>query len=272
MTVADQQMRAALMLVPQHFGRLGLDLPASFADDLDQIAGRFDGLTVLEHNPRRLTEAVADCIAAGTDPAADPDVVAELTRAQLAQLNVRTDLERAAAESRAATLNRHADTIVDALAAEVDRLDTILVDAHQQVPDLPAALTDNHRATSLPPDRLAAWGQARDAVTRLGQIVQAWTLLVRACHLAHVRPKTADLLLILADLDLEQLTHTVRTYGVDPTAPAVAGHRLTLATPEQYAQRLAAIGQEQAEARNAEEQRERQALRRAAGAFGPSAA
>jgi hypothetical protein len=269
MTVADQQMRAALMLVPQHFTRLGLDLPDGYTDALERIDQQLGNRDALTHDPARLAEAVAAALATGKDPAADKAVTAELTRAQLHALNIGTRLDGVAADRRAAVLHQHADALLERLAAEVTEADAILADARNTVPDLARVLADHHGATRLRPDRLAAWGSARDAVARLGVIVQTWTLIVQACGLANPQPKSRDRLLILADLDLPALDRAARDYGTDPTAAAIAGHRLELATPATYAERVDKIAKQRAELQRAHDERSHQAMRQAAGAFRP---
>jgi hypothetical protein len=258
---ANLKLRAAITLIGQNLAQIDLDPPKPYADQLDAIAGwvaRTDTLTV---DRTELATAVADCLAAGKDPAANPDVAAMLVRAGLARENVAQDVTGIADQRRAAVLHEHADTLLDLLAGEVDRLDTVLTEARDAVGDRMArALKDPSYATgSLRPDQLAAWGRARDAIARLGVSFTAWKLIVTTTGRAHVDPKSRTQLLAVADLDADQLDEVVRYYGTDPTAPAVAGHRLSLATPEGYRERVAKVEQQRTDARQPDTQQDRRA-------------
>jgi hypothetical protein len=264
-----RQTRSALMMIGQYLDRLDLEAPDAYRFELGEIDRWADGAGNLTADRRALAEAVADALAAGRDPATDKAVAVALARSNLAGQNVGQAVSEVADDRRAAALARHAPEIHAALAAEVARIDATLATARTAVgPALARTLTDHaHAAGTLRPDALAAWGAAREAVARLGTVVQAWRQLTTATGTVPPQSKGPALMLAVADLDAPDLDRIARDHGHDPTAPAIAGHRLDLADPDEFHKRQAKVAQQRTEQQRQRDQATKDQLRRASGAF-----
>jgi hypothetical protein len=264
-----RQTRSAIMLIGQALDRLGIDRPDGYTAELAEVDRWAAAADQLGADRRALAEAVAAALADGRDPATDKAVTAHLTRATLVRENIGPAVAEVADDRRAAALARHAPALHAALAAEVRRLDKALAAARTAVgPALPRALTDpGHAAGTLRPDQLGPWGAARDAVARLGTVVQAWRQVTVATGTVPPQSKGPALMLAVADLDAPDLDRIARDHGHDPTAPAIAGHRLALADPDEFHKRQAKIAQQRADQQRQRDQATKDQLRRASGAF-----
>jgi hypothetical protein len=227
--------RSTLMIARQHFPKLGLEFPAELTAELDEIDHVFANQSIITFSRRALAEAVADALAGGKDPATDKTVAPHLARAQMQGMNLDGELAQVGEDRRAAALRRHADSIIDSLAGVVDRADETLEHAREQIPGLD--LTNDERVRSMSPEQMATWGRAREALAHVGHAAQLWTMLVSACDLLTVQPHRRPL--VIAELSLPELD----ALGHQPHATAAvhAGHRLSLATPSTFAERLARL-------------------------------
>jgi hypothetical protein len=265
-----QRSRAIVTLLRQHLRSLGLDLPAKLAKDLDAADRWAAGVDRLGADRRALAIATGDAIAAGKDPADDPDVRRLATAATLAREQVGQSIGDVADDRRATALTRHADALVGVLATEVGRIDQALTRARDTIgaDALPRVLGDPTRAaTTLGADALAAWAGARDATARLGVIVKAWRMLAEAVGAAHVPARSASLVLVVAAPDAATLARAVAAHGPSEQAAALAGLPLSLATFAEYHERTANIEQQRAAQKRANDQKAQKPLKRAAGNF-----
>jgi hypothetical protein len=261
-----RQARAQITLALGHLRSLDLDPPKALVDGLATIDRWADVDAALTVDRRQLATAVADAHAAGRDVAVDKGVTPLLARQTLASADLGPIVATLADERRAALLTATADEVVAILAAEVARLDTTLRAARETVgPRLTRALSDPATAaTALPAPHLSAWGQARDAVLRLGTAAKCWRTLGAAVGRAHVPANHPDLVSITAAVDAPTLSRVVRDHGPDATAPAIAGVRLELATFEEHAERVAEIAKQRAEQRSSDQQQQPKPKRTAA--------
>jgi hypothetical protein len=250
---------ALVSLVTQGCRRLGIDLP-------DPVAAAVARPVPLLEPPDRAALAAAVTAAAldGRDPATDPDVVRLLTLVQLDGLGIGRDLHTAAEQVKAAAIIDHADEILAALAAVVDQADQTLTDAR---PRLPRGVDLADRAggvTLRGADAMQAWGAAREHLDRLTGAVTVWRQVVTATAGLQVPDRHPHAPLILAPLTVDQFD-ALPVRGA--LAPALAGHRLALATPQDYAERVAAIDTER---RRRQLTADAEGRRRAAGSSGRS--
>lgn len=227
--------RSALMIIRQHFPHLGIELPRGLAADLAEIDRVFGSQDVLTSSRRTLAEAVADALAAGKDPATDKAVLAHLAREQMRLMNLDGELADVAEDRRAAALRSHADAILELLAEVVDRADETLEEARDGIAGLD--LTDDERVGAMAPHQMALWGRAREALAHVERVVQVYAMLLGACGFGIVPPHRRPL--VIAELSLAELN----ALGHQPHATAAvhAGHRLSLATPDTFAERLARL-------------------------------
>ena len=121
------------------------------------------------------------------------------------------------------------------MSGTIDRADATLEEARERIPGLD--LRDDDAVRSMAPEQMALWGRAREALAHVERVAQTWGLIVRACELGTAPPHRRPL--VIAQLSLAELT----ALGHQPAATAAvhAGHRLSLATPETFAQRLARL-------------------------------
>lgn len=227
--------RSTLMIIRQHAPHLGIELPDGLIADLAEIDRVFADQEAINGNRRSLAEAVADAMAAGKDPATDKAVIVHLAREQMRLMNLGNDLSALAEDRRADALRSHADVILELLSGVIDRADETLADARDRIPGLD--LNDDDRVRTMAPEQMAQWGRAREALAHVERVVQIYGMLLGACGLGvlptHRRP------LVIAELSLSELN----ALGHQPNAVAAvhAGHRLSLATPDTFADRLARL-------------------------------
>lgn len=241
---------SALGLAKQHYRQLGIDLPPALLSELDQI----DATTTaardrLTFDAGELAAAVEAALDAGKDPAADKAVAIMLARQQLATPAVLGAVRQAGDHRKAQALRRHAPAVIEQLAEVVDRADAVLVRAREEIPALD--LGDPQSIHLVKPELMSLWGAAREAQSHVETAETLWFLVVSATRSASLSQQTKAL--IVADLsaaDLDALRPA-------PTAvPAViAGHRLSLATPEVYTARVERVERERLEAEVEAEQR-----------------
>lgn len=224
--------RSALTIIRQHFPHLGLELPSDLAADLAEIDRVFADRDTINGNRRTLAEAVADAMAAGKDPATDKTVMVHLAREQMRLMNLDGELAAVAEDRRADALRRHADAILNALSGVIDQADETLAEARERIPGLD--LTDDDRVHTMAPEQMALWGRAREALAHVERVVQVYAMLLGACGLGILPPHRRPL--VIAELSLSELN----ALGHQPNATAAvhAGHRLSLATPDTFAERL----------------------------------
>ncbi|WP_200210897.1 hypothetical protein [Micromonospora coerulea] len=230
---------AALTMTRQHFRNLGLTLPAALTGDfadLDKAASR--GAQPVRRSA--LAAAVLDALIADKDPATDATVLTELARQQLAERpNILGDEIE---QRRRAILTTHAPTILDALTPVIAEADKALTTAREQIGDQ-LDLADGAVA-QLRPAQMPAWGAAREHAARVELVAQCWGIVAQFGRLASIPHDKKPL--ILADLTAEQLGEL----GHRPKAEAViaAGHRLALASPEEFAARCQRVDEQRQEA------------------------
>jgi hypothetical protein len=266
---ATRQAAAQAQMLFQHLRALDLAPPPTLVDRLAELDRWADVDAALAHDPRALATATADAIAAGKDPATDEQVTAHLARATLASAKVGPVVAEVAGERRLAALDTAADEVVGLLSDEVARLDGVLRAAREVVgARLSRALAAPAEAAStLPAPHLSAWGQARDALGRLSQVVKAWRTLGQTTGRAHVQARTADLVLIVAAPDAATLSRVVADHGTTEQAAALGGLDLSLANFEEHRERVAEIAKQRQAAKQHDEQEARKPLKRAAGNF-----
>lgn len=227
-------IHTALSQTQQHFRHLGLTLPKPFTAALEQ-AEQDISPSKMQYDPSALAQAVADCLTADKDPALDKKVQVELVREQLHRVNIADALAARIAASRAVALTTHTPAVVEVMRPAVEQADEHLAALHDVAPSLD--LTDVSAASRLKPAQLSLWGYAREAVAALQRIEQVWIQLAQASGRAQVMPEFRPL--ILADLDATALQRLGRK--PDTAAVAHTGHRLSLASFDTYAERVARV-------------------------------
>lgn len=252
MSLTATNASIALQQTRQAFRHLQLPMPKKFEQAIAKTTTYTDGPS-LTYDAHACTQAIVTALEAGTDPATDPDVRAHLARQQLQSMRVGELLHQHTEGRKAALLIEHIPDFIAVMGEVVQQADEALQQARQAIPDL--NLHDANFVSKLPPEHMTLWGRAREAVGGLERICQVWHLLMMAG--GPVQPSAVHRPLMLAALSAEEL----RALGAQPkpTAPAHAGHRLSLATPQQYAERVAAVQEQQ---REQAEERARQEDRR----------
>jgi hypothetical protein len=243
MDLARVALTTARTMVDQHLPSLGVTIPKPYRDDLAAVDRMLARLDRIAPDRRATALAVAAALEDDRDPATDPAVLAALAREQLQALNAAAAVAQVGDERRAAAIAKHGPAIIASMVPVVDAADHALRQAHDRLPNLD--LGDVHYVTRLPPQSMALWGAARDALARVDRVAVVWQAVVRAAGLTPLEPRSPYLPLILAPLDADALAALPdRT----PTAPAHAGHRLALATVDSYRQRVATVQAQQTRA------------------------
>jgi hypothetical protein len=239
MIVRNDPTQTTLSLVQQTYRHLNLQVPQALLDDLtavDNATGQGPGRDGFDN----LLGAILAAVAAGKDPAADKAVQTELFRRQLADGQILDALGRIASDKRAAVLRRHAPALVEVMRPTVEAADSQLAELREVIP--PDALFRVDAVASLQPEHMAAWGRGRENLDRLRYVEAAWRVLAGALGM-YDHPTRRPL--ALADLTAEQLAEL----GPKATAADVvrAGHPLSLATFDEYDERVARVTEQEAD-------------------------
>jgi hypothetical protein len=249
---------ATVTIVRQGLARLGVDLPAEVTAVLDRPASLLD-----PPDRQALAAAVTTAAAAGRDPADDPEVRRLLVLVQLDGLGVGRDVHAAAEQTKADAIIDHGTAIISALAAVVDQAGEVLEDARRRLPRS-IDLADRAAGTVLrAADAMQAWGAAREQLDRLTGVVGVWQQLATATAGLAVPSSHPSAALVLARLTADQLDALPRGH----LAGVLAGHRASLATVEDFRERVAAIDTER---RRRQLTADAEGRRRAAGSSGRS--
>ncbi|WP_299442630.1 hypothetical protein [uncultured Phycicoccus sp.] len=224
--------RATINLTEQAFRNLGLSLPKKMTDEIARVTAALADRGAFTPNLEALGNATAEAMIDGRDPLTDPAVDLELKRQQLATLRISEHLDAVIERRRAALVNAHLPAIIDALAGVVKEADAALHEAREAIPGLD--LTDPAFGSLVPPSKLPLWGNARRAADRASTAAQTWTLLASALNFGREYPSHRPL--ILADLTATERDALGREAKAD--AALHAGHRISLATPEVFTERV----------------------------------
>lgn len=248
--------RTTWTLIQQANTKAGTVLPKALTkawDDLNALAAtrlpRF-------YDPGALVEATAAAIREDRDPLDDPIVTRQLLARQLDGLGPESLLTQHVDAHRAQVLTEHSEALVKAWQAIIVTADETLHEARTAGLDLSQTVTD-----STPPAALAMLGRAREARDQVVAIASAWQALMEATGQAQPRGRMA---LALAPLSRSQYL----ALGQHRTAAAVVekGHRLSLATAQEFAERVVRLETDAAAEAQRNEQDQQHALRTRLGA------
>lgn len=235
-----------LQQVRQHFRHLGLSMPskveAAFTD-IDNATLKFDPA-----NAGGVLDAALAAQADGRDLATDEDVRTALTQMLLVHHSgAITAAQEARQESaRKAALVKHAPALIEAMRPVVEAAEHDIAKAREVLGTSTLRLDDQKMIGALDSTRLAPWAVAREALLRVEHVEEVWVFLASATRLAAVAPETKALITTDAD-DLNPLARLDRSFAdayraTSARAVVEAGLPLSLATFEQFAERVAAVG------------------------------
>ena len=231
----------ALGIVLPVLRELGIPNPMSKAmHDVEEATQR--AMLALRSETDLTAAQVADALLDGRDPVKDRDLQGQLFRTLVRQMMSQGDPISLARSNRlSAIVIEHAPKIIELMAGVVETADADLAEAHRLMPN-----TDFHDQTSvtgLAAGLMTAWGKARDALNAVDRIAGAWTALCGSTGLADVPANRRAL--VVADLTWAEL----QAPGGRGEAWRAAnpGHRLSLATPDEFAARSQAIDDEREE-------------------------
>lgn len=251
---------ATLSQTAQNFRKLGLDLPADLTDELARIECVGERALDLGHDTSGLAAAVFDALYRDEAPTGDA-VMREALLVQLRSINIAGRLTEEAERRRSAAIESAADSLIAAMAPLVEEADAAFADARERIPHLD--LSPDH-AAGLPAEHLTPWGRARDSVGRLELVLATWQHVGRPNRWSNDAGRFLPL--ILADLSLEDLRalgtrgqrNAARQWVV--TQLALSPHRLSLASVDEYRDRIERVSEaEVAEAARAAARREQYA-------------
>jgi hypothetical protein len=172
---------------------------------------------------------------AGRDPYRDPAVAAEVVRAHLTRTH--TALADELTDRAASFLDDHVADVWAAFTPPFDTAADTLRTALDRLGDTP--LDDTHRVLSLGGNAADVWATAQRAEATVRNIRNVWKLLGAACPTFPAEdPKTR--LLIIADIPADRWVAD-KPGDLGAWDALRAGHSLSLATPDTYRQRVAAI-------------------------------
>jgi hypothetical protein len=222
--------------------KAGATLPKPVAAAFERVSRSNEALSQHrpERNPQALGEAVATALAAGADPAADPEVQRLITARALAEIDVTAQLEVALAEEFRSTCREHADAIVKALRKPFTIAAGNVEAAAALIGEHP--LKDSAGILAHGGDAARAWASAKESVATIDAAAAVWAILLSFTHLGQANPHMRALR--IADLDYQ--TWTRLGLGAEGSAQdawtlARAGVPLSLPTFAEYQQRVQVI-------------------------------
>ncbi len=223
----------ALSQARQHFRHLGIALPAKLSRELDAIE-EATSTAVPAYDPSAVRRTVLAALAAGVDPAQDDAVRTALVGEHLRTLRVESMVAGEKAGRRAAVIRKHAAALIETMRPVVEAADKALVAARRELPTV--SLINPTAVSMVPPSLMAIWSDARNALTHLTRVEAVWALIATSTQgvaLDHRRKA-----LCLADLGPGELAALPTNVPV-AKALALAGHRLNLATLDEFTDRCA---------------------------------
>jgi hypothetical protein len=228
-----------MAIVSQELRNLKVTMPATLAERWQEITDTYvvDGLTPSRDEFRN---AATDALEAGRDLSTDDALLTLATRYTLAkQIGIGEIVREHADTLRRQTICEHVDEICSELQAVFNKASAAIAKARVKIGD-GLDLTNLDGLAGVPAAQMTVWGEAFEAVDRIDHVVQVWNLLGTFTGRTYIQ----DLMrpLIIADLDLDQLDAiSDRTVMI---APVHSGYDLTLATFEEFSERVARVQQQ----------------------------
>ena len=218
-------------------GRLPKPVATAVAD-LDKLTAAIDSTPVPD--VEQVQDTIAECMLDGRDPFTDPQVQRMLTAQTLAGASGRLighGVHSAGQRRVVKALEANVDAILATLHEGAEKVARTLTEAHRIIGD--HDLNDSQVILGMGPDAARAWAEAREAVTTLRTIEQAWAALAELTRFA---PMVTDSTLRLADLDLETFEQVGRR--AEPWAIVRAGGVIDLADATTIRERAQRISEE----------------------------
>lgn len=227
--------------------RVGIDVPAELTDDLERIkatAAEVERAATVRRDEAaaELAAAMRAALTAGRDPFRDKAVTAARVAVAAAGVPVVGIVREWADEARAAALRDHLPALLSQWSAVIDEAQRHIAAVREAAPT--ADLTDRDAGSMVPVSHATSWGMAVEGCRKADLLARLWQDVARASGAIGYRDTVPAL--ILADLD----AFHVSELGRDVKAAHIAqkGHRLELATVEQYKARAARVAEQRAAA------------------------
>lgn len=230
--------RAATASVRRLFHTLDVPPPGPVAEAFDRhdtITTGIDNIAV-----GNLARLVTDALIDGRDPTTDPDVQRAVTAN--AVTDAKPSIVSAAMDRLTTTILDQSDQIIEAWRDPFNRAAADLHAAYEVLGDID--LTDTDTIVRLGPDATAAWAKATTATTTVNLCVDGWhTLRILTRGMGDVRRDHR--VLVMAHVDgAAILDGTLGDRQPDPWEIVRGGWTLSLATPDELNERVAAIATE----------------------------
>ncbi|MFF3180260.1 hypothetical protein ACFYVD_10490 [Rhodococcus pyridinivorans] len=220
----------------QDLPKVGAKIPAALQTAWDNT-GTFS-VPDLSTDPAEVAAAAVDALANGRDLDTDPALTQLITRRALATLGVPALVERHTETLRGDLIRQHADAILAELTTAFDAAAADIEVARASISSLD--LTTEGGVHGVASEKMTTWGQAYAAARRIEKIVLLWSLLGSFTHSVNI--VIGYRALITSDLpatDLAKLPGERRELE-----PIYAGHPLSLASFDEYAERCARVRKE----------------------------
>jgi hypothetical protein len=245
--------RSSAEAVRKTSATLGVPLPKPVAAAYRTYNRVTEGTGRIGPKAGALPAAIARCLAAGDDPAADDEVQRLVTAAALVTGTTPSQVTTHALDELAGVLRTHAGALVTGWSAAFDRARTVLQEAADRLGDV--SLTDTEAIVRTGGDAAAQWAAATDALRLVDTIRGAWSALRSLTHTPSALTASGVryqdprwLALAIADIPAEQFQDKTKP---DAWRFVLDGYELRLANFDTFDQAVEAI----AEHRRAEQAR-----------------
>lgn len=228
---------------------VGVTLPAAVLEAQERAAKVVAG--VQHAYPREgLAQPVYEALMAGNDPAADALVQRAYIAMQIGSPGIAQQVEALAAEDIRQAFSAHADAMITAWRQPFDDAAAVLKDGLQRLG--PVSLSDTTEVLDQGGDAAEVWSNVQAALTTLNTITAAWAQLGEVTRLVNPNPNYPALKLTAVSAQTWREQELTRK-RLGPWDAIKAGHKLSLPTFAEYAQRVRDLERDTAAMRMAEQ-------------------
>lgn len=225
-----------------------VDAPEALSDAIEKYDRIREGVAALRDTPSGLGMTVHRALADGKDPAKDPRVQAAANADRLRQNDVESAVMAAADATFEDTIRATVDQVHAAMTERFDAAARSVRDARESLGDV--LLSDADGVLKLGAEAATKWNEARIGIATIEHIETAWRLLGTISGVNLDRRYRAFIVSDLGFDDWQAIQSEGRPGGADIWWLAGRGAALSLATFDQYRERVGRVAEGHAKAQS----------------------